>query len=607
MGERHVVLRLLSEEQHQRILMNLILPVWTGGSVAQDRPVMLFVAGQPGSGKTALADLLQESLNRRGGAVRIASDAYKILHPDYAAMLVEDERSAGIKVRPDVRRWQAEVEEHVRAQRLDAVVETALSDPDEFRASSHACRAVGQRVEVAVVAAPEALSQLGVLERGPRFVSWENHDACVRGMLATLRVIEDEYLADRVTVFRRSGEVLYSNELVDGAWTRGPAAAKAVSTEHVRPWTARETWIFRRQLAGTEDRLYGRQGSADQRLAVRIGMERAFALSEPVRRIAQPLPEPPGVDYHRLSAEEHRWIFDELIVPTYLRGIAAHDDPVTVYVVGQPGAGKTRAARLIRRALRHRRPTAIVGDDFKASHPDYLRLLEQTPRTASARIRADYQAWQEQAEAYVRARRGDMVIEMAPGSAAQLLRSANRDRAAGRRVEVVVLGVRAADSRQGTAVRYAEVSRSGLPARFTSASGHNTCFAVVPETVWAAEHGTTVHSLVVMRRDGTAAYRNERTADGCWLRPVGAVQALLGEQLRPYTEQEGRWFLARHALLWSELPQYRAELVQISQSAWPLLPERLQPRRLARSAAPAALPVRVDEAPWPTAQFESAA
>ena len=46
-------------------------------------------------------------------------------------------------------------------------------------------------------------------------------------------------------------------------------------------------------------------------------------MAEPVRRIAQPLTVPPGVDYHRLSADEHAFICQELIVPMYLGGIIA--------------------------------------------------------------------------------------------------------------------------------------------------------------------------------------------------------------------------------------------------------------------------------------------
>ncbi|MGW7164235.1 zeta toxin family protein [Streptomyces sp. NPDC054884] len=127
----------------------------------------------------------------------------------------------------------------------------------------------------------------------------------------------------------------------------------------------------------------------DRRLAVQRDSERADAWSEPVRRTAQPTAAPPGVAYHRLSADEHRWIFDELITPTVLAGVTPHDEPRAVYVLGRPGAGKLLAARMVRRA-RRAGTTRLVGDDFKASHPDYFQLLRDDPRSAGAAIRTDY-------------------------------------------------------------------------------------------------------------------------------------------------------------------------------------------------------------------------
>ncbi|WP_251982751.1 zeta toxin family protein [Streptomyces violaceusniger] len=222
-------------------------------------------------------------------------------------------------------------------------------------------------------------------------------------------------------------EAVYDNELDsagNGDWRRPAGAAGAVLAERGRPWDARETGRFRRQLAEADRRLNDPGLPEDWALAVRRDAERAAALAEPVRRTAQPRREPPGVDYHRLSAEEHRFVFDELIVPSLGR-ITPQEKPVAVYVVGQPGAGKPRAARMVRRTLRDG-PAHITGDDFKVAHPDYLQLLREEPRTASARIRADYRAWQAQAEAYVRERRGDVVIEITPFSGC-LLHSAPTD------------------------------------------------------------------------------------------------------------------------------------------------------------------------------------
>ncbi|WP_309234420.1 zeta toxin family protein [Streptomyces lunaelactis] len=155
----------------------------------------------------------------------------------------------------------------------------------------------------------------------------------------------------------------------------------------MRPTGSFEISRDHRLPASQLPRVHHESVPAELRLLVRGDAERTFALAEPVRRIAQARTEPPGFDYHRLSAAEHQWIFDELIVPSYLSDITAQERPMAVYVMGPPGAGKTRAARLVQRALRGRRPTRIVGDDFKVSHPDYLRLLQESPRTAGARPR----------------------------------------------------------------------------------------------------------------------------------------------------------------------------------------------------------------------------
>ncbi|MFG3499284.1 zeta toxin family protein [Streptomyces sp. NPDC047928] len=562
-------------------------------AVRQNRPVVVIVGGQPGAGKTTVAELIKAALDRRGGAVRICSDLYKTAHHQYGELLTDDVRTAGARVRPDTRRWQAAAEDHVRMHGFDAVVESALANVEELRTSSYAYRRAGHRVEVVVVATAEAWSQLGVLDRflseaiegRGRYVSWENHDTCARQLLATLAVIEAEQLADRVTVVRRDGQVLYDNELTDGVWRRRPAAEKAVAYERSRPWSAQETAIFRRELARTDQRLHRDLTCEDRRLAVQRDAERAAALAEPVRRIAQPRRRAPGVDYHRLSAEEHTWVFDELIAPSYLNAIVPRDDPRAVYVLGQPGAGKLLAARMVKRAMRPG-TTQLVGDDFKAQHPDYLRLLEEDPRNAGAAIRADYRAWFAKAEAYVRRHRGDALIEGAPGSVEEFLASALPFAADGYPVELVVLAVRQADSLLSTALRYARsLQRGGYP-RFTSRAGHDACFRALADVVDAAQRHPAITAVTVIRRDGEALLRQESGGRR-------ATWALAAERMRPYTEEEAAQFLRLHQALCRALPQHQRELDEIVDLARPMMPARMQLARIDRPHPhPWPLPVR---------------
>lgn len=577
------------------VLGRVILPVAAASAVPQARPVVVFVGGQPGAGKTKAADLVQAALGQRGGAVRIGRDLYKAAHRRYAAALAADVRTAGAKVRPDTSSWQAAVEEYVRDHGLDAVVESALADPDDFRASSSAYRRSQHRIEVLALATPEALSQLGILDRflteasggaGGRFVTWANHDSCATSMLTTLAVIEAEQLADRITVVTRDGTALYDNELVDGVWRRRPAADKAVARGRSRAWTARETAAFHQEIARAEVRVHRDVPGEDERLAVVRDARRAAALAEPVRRIAQPRRRAPGVDYHRLSTTEHRWVFDELIVPSYLNGIVTRDDPRAVYVLGQPGAGKLLAARMVRRAMRPG-TTRLVGDDFKAQHPDYFQLLRDDPRSAGAAIRADYRAWFTWAEQYVRSRRGDVLIEAAPGGVDEFLASALPFAAGGYPVELVVLAVRETDSRLSTALRYARALQRGGTGRFTSRSGHDTCFRALADVVSVAEQHPQIAAITVIRRDGQALLRHENGSGA-----GRASWALAAERLRPYTEQEAEAFLRLHQGLRRALPRHRQELDEIAALARPLMPARVQPARLGRPHPPVwSLPV----------------
>ncbi|WP_329202915.1 MULTISPECIES: zeta toxin family protein [unclassified Streptomyces] len=273
---------------------------------------------------------------------------------------------------------------------------------------------------------------------------------------------------------------------------------------------------------------------------------------------------------HRtLSAEEHQQIFDEDIVPAFLTGITSHQRPVVVYVLGQPGSGKSRTADQLQRALCGRGAIRICGDAFKAMHPDYHRLLRSHPRTAGSEIRSDYRLWCTKAEAYVRARHGDLIIEAAPADADDFWASALPFIEAGYRIEIVVLAVRAADSRQGTAHRYMLLQQHGLPARFTSVDGHDACYSALPSVIASTLAHPCVSSVLVTRRGLTPLHRAEVSSGRETKQAV--FNALITEQTRPYTPAEAATFLTVQDMLARALPEHQAELAAITALATPLM------------------------------------
>jgi hypothetical protein len=210
----------------------------------------------------------------------------------------------------------------------------------------------------------------------------------------------------------------------------------------------------------------------------------------------------------------------------------------------------------------------------------------------------------------VRERRGDLLIEIAPDDVAHFLTGARRHHEAGYRVELIVLGMRAADSQLGIATRCAELARIGGTPRFTQAAAHARSFAVLADVVRAAEDVPhIVDSLSVIRRDLTAVYRNERTLGGAWARPPRGGQVVEAEQQRPYAPDEAARFLATLQRVQGELPQYRSDLFEIAALAWPLMPARLKPPGLTSTIPTTALPVplRQGDGYWPRSSWDRAA
>jgi UDP-N-acetylglucosamine kinase len=251
---------LLSEADSRRIFRDQIVPEELAVAATQDNPVVVFVAGQPGAGKTQTTDDIKEQLDRRGGAVVVNSDYYKPYHPEYNRLLAEDDRTAAPYTSMDGRRWMAQAEEYLIAHRADTIIETTMRDPGDFIEPAKMFRDAGYRVEVAIMAVPEPLSRLGIVHRyhdqvqqlgHGRLTPRANHDASYRGVLDAAEVIDRERIVDVASVLRRGKEQVAVNYLhADGQWHwPDRSISQAVTAERTRSWTPQETQAFTTTIA----------------------------------------------------------------------------------------------------------------------------------------------------------------------------------------------------------------------------------------------------------------------------------------------------------------------------------------------------------------------
>lgn len=259
-----------------RIFQERIVPNELAGT-PQRHPVVVIVAGQPGD--ATVTALVRELLGHRRPVV-ISTDRYEPYHPDFWHPISDEEPDPP----PDCRQWTDDAIEYARAQRFDVVLEWTEG------LSARDFKAAGYRVEVAIVAAPQAALLLGVLDRHVRAL--ETYGC---GRLADPVAgdpIDLEQYADLLGVVRPNGELLYGNQrAADGRWQRQPAAAEAITAEHNRRWSIPESRRFLDAVTAYERRALSAP-VAWVRQEANEGARAAITLAEPVLH-------PDVVTYHK--------------------------------------------------------------------------------------------------------------------------------------------------------------------------------------------------------------------------------------------------------------------------------------------------------------------
>jgi hypothetical protein len=215
----------LSEADNERIFQEQIVPNLLAGRPRQQEPVVVIVGGQTGAGKTAVTQMVKDRLGDPDDFVNINMDFYNPHHPGYERISREDEHGASGRIRPDGDRWWSQAHAYAIEHRNDVVLESAMLNPSEFEDLARQFRDAGYRVEVVLLAVPEALSALGILRRywlarraggRGRIVTRNDHDATYRGVRRGAAAIDATNIADQVVVHRRGGQVIYQNQ-------RGPS------------------------------------------------------------------------------------------------------------------------------------------------------------------------------------------------------------------------------------------------------------------------------------------------------------------------------------------------------------------------------------------------
>jgi len=183
-------------------------------SARHERPVAVIFGGQPGAGKSVAADDVADALVSKGGSVRIDADAMRSLLP-YAESAQRGGEGFAQVTQVDAGRMAQAAREFAISQRRNIIEEGTLRDPDSAMRLATKFREQGYRVELHVMAVNEQVSFMRAVSRhelaveggtAARWVDKAWHDEAVRGVVRSVKGVEDAGLADRIVVYDRFGE-----------------------------------------------------------------------------------------------------------------------------------------------------------------------------------------------------------------------------------------------------------------------------------------------------------------------------------------------------------------------------------------------------------------
>lgn len=240
-------------------------------------------------------------------------------------------------------------------------------------------------------------------------------------------------------------------------------------------------------------------------------------------------------------------IFQKIIVPDYLllANPQPQQQPEAVLLGGQPGAGKSTTAALLRRQYAGRGGlVTVTWDDFRPFHPDYERLLAEAPHAMPDATRAAARWWQDRSAAYLREARYHTLLEGGFRDPGEVLAGAAQFRAAGYEVHVSALAVPAALSRLGIVERYARQAEVTGRGRWTTQASHDADYTGTVTVLEMARESPAVSRVSLWTREGLI-YDDQRGPGGDWTASITAADVLHRARSAPVSREQSAALVGR--------------------------------------------------------------
>src|SRR5690606_634362 len=117
---RNAVEYMLTDEERARIFRDSILAIEIGELQAVEAPSVVYIGGQPGSGKSTIGSRITAELTVKHSPSTVAvvnNDIYRRHHPRYEELCVRNEETASFYTNEDCKIWIDQALDHVFERR----------------------------------------------------------------------------------------------------------------------------------------------------------------------------------------------------------------------------------------------------------------------------------------------------------------------------------------------------------------------------------------------------------------------------------------------------------------------------------------------------------
>lgn len=244
---------------------------------------------------------------------------------------------------------------------------------------------------------------------------------------------------------------------------------------------------------------------------------------------------PHEISPHDLKPDELDSLYRTYIAPQLFSGVYPSENPVTVLLGGQPGAGKSSGADTVRNHYPHDSFVELNIDEVRQFHPDYAELLKDDPENMSWHTNQAAKSWIERGEKHAYDHGLSTIAEGTWKTPANIVANASAAKEAKRNTHAVVVAVPPELSCLGALSRFYRQQEKGKNGRWVPVEFHDRAVANLPESVAALGAHPDVDTLTVVNRDGTVLYNSKTPGVQ---RSRDARAALTTEHKRPLTPQE---------------------------------------------------------------------